>query len=121
MKRLFDAGFEAGMRAAEDKQHGDGGFRSVDGLPDWHQMARWCQTHRLNAVVAVHLDHHVAHALGSCEQLPAVLCGPLPAWTGPAHGWRVQGRDIGRKETFRPARCRTTPISDIVLPTSSHR
>jgi hypothetical protein len=48
MKRLFDAGYAAGTRAAEDKQHGDGDFHTIDGLPDWHQMARWCQTHRLS-------------------------------------------------------------------------
>jgi hypothetical protein len=43
MRKLYNAGFEAGMRAVEDKQHGSDDFRSVDGLPSWHEMALWAQ------------------------------------------------------------------------------
>ena len=48
MRKLFDAGYDAGhadgVRAAEAKLHHDeDGFRSVDGAPSWHQIARFCQ------------------------------------------------------------------------------
>jgi hypothetical protein len=44
MKKLYDAGYEAGcadgVRAVEAKLHHDeDGFRSVDGIPSWHAMA----------------------------------------------------------------------------------
>ena len=42
MRKLYDAGFEAGMRAVEHKQH-PGDFHNTDGTPAWHEMARWCQ------------------------------------------------------------------------------
>jgi hypothetical protein len=44
MRVLFDAGYEAGLRAAEDKLHANGdAFHNIDGLPCWHDMATWCQ------------------------------------------------------------------------------
>jgi hypothetical protein len=44
MKKLFDAGYEAGVRAAEAKvQHDEDGFRSVNGAVSWHKMAVFCQ------------------------------------------------------------------------------
>jgi hypothetical protein len=43
MRKLYDAGFEAGVRAVEDKQHGDGDFRDIEGMPPWDKVARWCQ------------------------------------------------------------------------------
>jgi hypothetical protein len=43
MQKLFDAGFQAGVHAVENKQHGSGDFHNVDGLPNWHEIARFCQ------------------------------------------------------------------------------
>jgi hypothetical protein len=44
MRKLYDAGFAAGKRAGESKQHGGSdGFHNVDGTPDWHEIARFCQ------------------------------------------------------------------------------
>jgi hypothetical protein len=45
MKKLYDAGYEAGVRAVENKQHGSGDFQNVDGTPAWHEIARYCQQH----------------------------------------------------------------------------
>lgn len=45
MRVLYQAGFEDGVRAAERKQHGNGDFRNVDGLPPWPEIAQWCQRH----------------------------------------------------------------------------
>ena len=33
MRKLYDAGYDAGVRAAETKQHGPSDFRNVDGTP----------------------------------------------------------------------------------------
>ena len=50
MRVLYDAGFKAGMRAAEDKLHGDEDFHNIDGSPPWHAMATFChRSDRLNA------------------------------------------------------------------------
>jgi hypothetical protein len=48
MQRLYNAGYEAGLQAAEDKFHAeeDDGFASVNGMPSWHVIARWCQRHQ---------------------------------------------------------------------------
>jgi hypothetical protein len=43
MKKLYNAGYEAGMKAVESRQYGSGDFHNVDGLPDWHEIARFCQ------------------------------------------------------------------------------
>jgi hypothetical protein len=50
MQRLYNAGYEAGLQAAEDKYHAEeeDGFVSINGMPSWHVIARWCQHHRLN-------------------------------------------------------------------------
>jgi hypothetical protein len=45
MKKLFAAGYVAGVRAAENKHFGTGNFLRVDGLPAWHEIARYCQQH----------------------------------------------------------------------------
>jgi hypothetical protein len=45
MKKLYDAGYDAGLRAAEDKHYGAADFANIDGTPSWHEMARWCQQH----------------------------------------------------------------------------
>jgi hypothetical protein len=46
MRKLYDAGYDAGVRAAEAKQHGPDDFRNVDGTPAWHEIARFCQQSR---------------------------------------------------------------------------
>jgi hypothetical protein len=43
MKRLYDAGYDAGMRATENNQHGNIDFHNIDGTPAWHEIARFCQ------------------------------------------------------------------------------
>src|SRR5213076_2633468 len=47
MRKLYDAGYEAGVRAAENKQHGDGDFRNVDRalLPAEQYAAAGKRTH----------------------------------------------------------------------------
>jgi hypothetical protein len=45
MKKLFDAGFESGMRAVEEKQFGNEDFHNTDGMPAWDVVARFCQQH----------------------------------------------------------------------------
>ncbi len=42
-KRIYDAGFNDGFRKAENAAHGSENFRNVDGNPDWHKMALFCQ------------------------------------------------------------------------------
>jgi hypothetical protein len=46
MRKLYDAGYDAGVRAAEAKQHGPDDFHNVDGTPAWHEIARFCQQSR---------------------------------------------------------------------------
>jgi hypothetical protein len=41
MKKLYSAGYEAGMRAVENRQGGD--FHNVDGTPAWNEIALFCQ------------------------------------------------------------------------------
>jgi hypothetical protein len=41
MNKLYRAGYEAGMRAVENRSTGD--FHNVDGTPNWHEIARFCQ------------------------------------------------------------------------------
>ena len=43
MRKLYDAGYKAGVRAVENKQHGSGDFHNVDGLPNWNEIALFCQ------------------------------------------------------------------------------
>jgi hypothetical protein len=43
MKKLYDAGYAAGTRDAE--QHGNIDFHNVDGTPERHEIARFCQQH----------------------------------------------------------------------------
>jgi hypothetical protein len=42
MRRLYDAGFAAGLRKAEDAAHGNDVFRSVDGSSSWNEIACFC-------------------------------------------------------------------------------
>jgi len=43
MRKLYDAGYQAGVRVVENKQHGSGDFHNVDGLPNWNEIALFCQ------------------------------------------------------------------------------
>src|SRR5215831_3332162 len=43
MRKLYDAGYDAGLRVAEEKHHGTTDFVNVDGTPSWHEIALWCQ------------------------------------------------------------------------------
>jgi hypothetical protein len=43
MKKLFDAGYDAGLQAAEQKQFGAEDFHNIDGTPEWGAVARFCQ------------------------------------------------------------------------------
>jgi hypothetical protein len=43
MRKLYDAGYDAGLRAAENKMHGNSDFRDIDGFPAWEEIARYCQ------------------------------------------------------------------------------
>ena len=63
MKKLYDAGYADGradgVRAAEAKLHHDqDGFRDIDGIPSWHEVAIWCQrrSERLRETEAGFLD-----------------------------------------------------------------
>jgi hypothetical protein len=43
MQKIFNAGFQAGAHAGENKQHGTGDFHNVDGTPAWNEIALFCQ------------------------------------------------------------------------------
>jgi hypothetical protein len=45
MKKLYDAGFNAGVREAENRRFGSADFHNVDGTPHWHEIALFCQQH----------------------------------------------------------------------------
>jgi hypothetical protein len=45
MKKLYNAGFNAGMREAENRRYGSADFHNVDGTPHWHEIALFCQQH----------------------------------------------------------------------------
>jgi hypothetical protein len=45
MKKLYDAGFSAGVREAENRRYGSTEFHNVDGTPHWHEIALFCQQH----------------------------------------------------------------------------
>ena len=50
MRRLYDAGFAAGVQAAENRQHGSDDFIGTDGKPTWEGVALFLQRnkHRLD-------------------------------------------------------------------------
>jgi hypothetical protein len=50
MQKLYNAGYANGLRAGENKQFNGTDFCGVDGLPNWEEMARYCQVNnsRLN-------------------------------------------------------------------------
>lgn len=41
MRKLYDTGFQAGMRAVESRSTGE--FHNVDGTPAWNEIALFCQ------------------------------------------------------------------------------
>lgn len=43
MRKLYDAGYNAGLRAAEAKFHGDDDFRDTAGKPTPERMVKYCQ------------------------------------------------------------------------------
>jgi hypothetical protein len=43
MRKIYAAGFEAGMRKVENEQHGADDFHNVDGTPNWNEIALYCQ------------------------------------------------------------------------------
>jgi DNA-binding FrmR family transcriptional regulator len=43
MKKLYDAGYQDGVREAENKMHGNSDFRDIDGFPAWSEIALYCQ------------------------------------------------------------------------------
>jgi hypothetical protein len=43
MQKIFDAGYDAGLHAAETKFHGDDDFRDTDGKPIPERMVQYCQ------------------------------------------------------------------------------
>jgi hypothetical protein len=45
MQKLYDAGYQNGLQAAENKFYGDADFLDQSGEPDWHTVAKWCQRH----------------------------------------------------------------------------
>jgi hypothetical protein len=59
MKKLYDAGVREGMRVAQDVRHGEGDFHNIDGLPNWHEIALYCQHHndRLQSREREFIDH----------------------------------------------------------------
>ena len=50
MRRLYAAGYAAGVQAAENRQHGSDDFRGTDGKPTWEAVALFLQRnkHRLD-------------------------------------------------------------------------
>jgi hypothetical protein len=46
MRRLYDAGFAAGVQAAENRQHGTDDFRGTDGKPTWEAVALFLQRNK---------------------------------------------------------------------------
>jgi hypothetical protein len=43
MQKIFDAGYDKGIRIAEAKFHGDDDFSDTDGKPTPERMVRYCQ------------------------------------------------------------------------------
>ena len=50
MRKIFDAGVEAGIRKAEAAQHGDGEFRAVDGVRRGKTSLCGCNTTTISTV-----------------------------------------------------------------------
>ena len=46
MRRLYDAGFAAGVQAAENRQHGSDDFIGTDGKPTWQAVALFLQRNK---------------------------------------------------------------------------
>jgi hypothetical protein len=46
MKKLYDAGFNAGVQEVENRRYGSIDFHNVDGTPHWHEIALFCRQHK---------------------------------------------------------------------------
>jgi hypothetical protein len=46
MKKLYDAGFAAGVEAAENRHHGVNDFLNADGKPTWEAVALFVQRNK---------------------------------------------------------------------------
>jgi hypothetical protein len=46
MKKIFNAGYAAGVQAAESKQHGSDDFCGIDGKPTWEAVALFLQRNK---------------------------------------------------------------------------
>jgi hypothetical protein len=46
MRRIFEAGYTAGVQAAENRQHGSDDFRGTDGKPTWEAVALFLQRNK---------------------------------------------------------------------------
>jgi hypothetical protein len=46
MKELYDAGYAAGVQAAENRHHGIGDFHDADGKPNWEAVALFLQRNK---------------------------------------------------------------------------
>jgi len=42
MRKLYDAGYDAGRGAAEDQHHGAAHLTNIGGTPFWHEIPLWC-------------------------------------------------------------------------------
>jgi hypothetical protein len=54
---------EERIRKTENALHGSGEFRDIDGNPDWHEIAKWCQrrANRLNEKECKFVDDMTGH------------------------------------------------------------
>jgi hypothetical protein len=43
MQKIYSAGYDEGSRVTQNKINGGGDFHNVDGLPDWNEIALFCQ------------------------------------------------------------------------------
>jgi hypothetical protein len=46
MKKIYSAGYAAGVQAAEARQHGVNDFHNADGKPDWDAVALFLQRNK---------------------------------------------------------------------------
>ena len=75
MRRLYDAGFAAGVQAAENKQHGSDDFLGTDGKPTWEAVALFLQRNKERLDLKHHEFVDDMAARTAWEQEPT----PIPA------------------------------------------
>ena len=82
MRKLYGAGYDTGVRAAEARQHGPDDFRNVDGTPAWHEIARFLPAKPRSTAIEgarIHQRHGVANGLAranraAIQMAAQVLC-----------------------------------------------